>query len=90
MPVGTIEDQDRMGVGRDGAACLGKAATRPTMRFVALKSEAQLDQQTLHRARSRLVNGRTRLMDQLRAFLLERGITVAKVPAPRPRGRDSG
>jgi transposase len=48
------------------------------MRFVALKSEAQLDQQTLHRARSRLVNGRTRLINQLRAILLERGITVAK------------
>jgi len=45
---------------------------------VALKSEAQLDQQTLHRVRSRLVNGRTRLMNQLRAILLERGITVAK------------
>jgi transposase len=48
------------------------------VRFVALKSEAQLDQQTLHRARSRLVNGRTRLMNQVRAILLERGITVAK------------
>lgn len=48
------------------------------MRFVSLKAEAQLDQQTLHRARSRLVNGRTRLMNQLRAILLERGITVAK------------
>jgi transposase len=55
-----------------------EAATRPTMRFVALKSEVQLDQQTLHRVRSRLVNGRTRLMNQLRAILLERGITVAK------------
>lgn len=60
------------------AEAIAEAATRPTMRFVALKSEAQLDQQTLHRARSRLVNGRTRLMNQLRAILLERGITVAK------------
>jgi transposase len=55
-----------------------EAATRPTMRFVALKSEAQLDQQTLHRARSRLVAGRTRPINQMRAILLERGITVAK------------
>src|SRR5918994_2113495 len=47
---------------RDGEA-IAEAATRPTMRFVALKSEAQLDQQTLHR---------------VRAILLERGITVAK------------
>jgi transposase len=60
------------------AEAIAEAATRPTMRFVALKSEAQLDQQTLHRARSRLVNGRTRLINQLRAILLERGITVAK------------
>ena len=60
------------------AEAIAEAATRPTMRFVALKSAAQLDQQTLHRARSRLVNGRTRLMNQLRAILLERGITVAK------------
>jgi transposase len=60
------------------AEAIAEAATRPTMRFVALKSEVQLDQQTLHRVRSRLVNGRTRLMNQLRAILLERGITVAK------------
>ena len=56
----------------------GHSTTRPTMRFVAMKEEAQLDMQTLHRARSRLVNGRTRLINQLRAILLERGITVAK------------
>jgi transposase len=60
------------------AEAIAEAATRPTMRFVALKSEVQLDQQTLHRVRSRLVNGRTRLMNRLRAILLERGITVAK------------
>lgn len=60
------------------AEAIAEAATRPTMRFVRLKSGAQLDQQTLHRARSRLVNSRTRLMNQLRAILLERGITVAK------------
>jgi transposase len=60
------------------AEAIAEAATRPTMRFVALKSEAQLDQQTLHRARSRLVTGRTRLINQLRAIPLERGITVAK------------
>ena len=38
------------------AAAVAEAARRPTMRFVALKSEAQLDQQTLHRVRPRLVN----------------------------------
>src|SRR6476660_46685 len=37
------------------AEAIAEAATRPTMRFVELKSEEQLDLQTLHRARSRLV-----------------------------------
>jgi transposase len=46
------------------------------MRFVALKSPEQLDTQTLHRARDRLVGERTALMNQLRAILLERGIVV--------------
>ena len=46
------------------------------MRFVELKSETQLDMQSLHRARSRLVGERTALINQLRAALLERGITV--------------
>ena len=41
------------------AEAIAEAATRPTMRFVAMKEEAQLDMQTLHRARSRLVNSRT-------------------------------
>jgi transposase len=60
------------------AEAIAEAATRPTMRFVELKSEAQLDAQILHRARSRLVGQRTALINQLRAVLLERGIMVAK------------
>lgn len=60
------------------AEAIAEAATRPTMRFVAIKAEDQLDMQTLHRARSRLVGARTQLINQLRAILLERGITVAK------------
>jgi transposase len=62
------------------AEAIAEAATRPTMRFVTLKSEAQLDLQILHRARERLVSERTALINQLRAILLERGITV-------PQGR---
>jgi transposase len=58
---------------------IAEAATRPTMRFVELKSEEQLDKQTLHRARDRLVGERTALINQLRAVLLERGIIVAQV-----------
>ena len=34
---------------------IAEATTRPTMRFVELKSPDQLDMQTLHRARDRLV-----------------------------------
>src|SRR5215212_7936917 len=60
------------------AEAIAEAATRPTMRFVELKSEAQLDAQILHRARTRLVGERTALINQLRAVLLERGIVVAK------------
>jgi transposase len=51
-----------------------EAASRPTMRFVELKSREQLDIQTLHRVRSRLVAERTNLINQLRAILLERGV----------------
>ncbi|MFV0644779.1 MAG: IS110 family transposase [Sphingomonadaceae bacterium] len=54
---------------------IAEAASRPTMRFVALKSQAQLDIQTLHRVRSRLVAERRNLINQLRAILLERGTT---------------
>ena len=62
------------------AEAIAEAATRPTMRFVALKSEEQLDMQTLHRTRDRAVGERTSLMNQLRAILLERGVIV-------PQGR---
>jgi transposase len=62
------------------AEAIAEAATRPTMRFVTLKSEEQLDMQTLHRARDQAVRERTSLMNQLRAVLLERGVIV-------PQGR---
>lgn len=55
---------------------IAEAATRPAMRFVEVKTEAQLDMQTLHRSRDRLVGERTALINQLRAILLERGIIV--------------
>jgi len=60
------------------AEAIAEAATRPTMRFVELKSEEQLDMQSLHRARDRLVGERAALINQLRAFLLERGVIVPK------------
>jgi transposase len=60
------------------AEAIAEAATRPTMRFVELKSQEQLDIQSLHRVRSRLVGARTTLINQMRAILLERGITIAQ------------
>jgi len=50
------------------AEAIAEAATRPTMRFVELKNETQLDMQSLHRARDRLVGERTALINQMRAF----------------------
>src|SRR5215831_16800732 len=46
------------------------------MKFVATKSADQLDLQALHRVRQRLVSQRTGIINQIRAFLLERGIAV--------------
>jgi transposase len=60
------------------AEAIAEAATRPTMRFVEIKSEMQLEMQTLHRARERLGAERTALINQVRSVLLERGITVAQ------------
>src|SRR5208282_1790031 len=48
------------------------------MRFVPIKTEDQLDLQALHRIRERLVQRRTALINQIRGFLLERGISFAK------------
>jgi transposase len=57
---------------------IAEAATRPTMSFVPIKTEEQLDLQALHRARERLVQDRTRLINQARGFLMERGIRPAQ------------
>jgi transposase len=60
------------------AEAIAETATRPTMRFVPVKSQEQSDLQSLHRARERLVGDRTALVNHLRALLLERGLVVAK------------
>ena len=44
------------------------------MRFVATKSGDQLDLQALHRVRERLGSQRTGIINQIRAFLLERSV----------------
>jgi transposase len=58
------------------AEAIAEAVQRPTMKFVATKTTDQLDLQALHRVRERLVSQRTGIINQIRAFLLERGIAV--------------
>jgi transposase len=58
------------------AEAIAEAVQRPTMKFVATKTADQLDLQALHRVRERLVSQRTGAINQIRAFLLERGIAV--------------
>jgi transposase len=70
------------------AEAIAEAVQRPTMKFVAIKSAEQLDLQALHRVRERLVCQRTGIINQIRAFMLERGIAVAghSLPAPGTSG----
>ena len=58
------------------AEAIAEAVQRPTMKFVATKTADQLDLQALHRVRERLVGQRTGVINQIRAFLLERGVAV--------------
>src|ERR1700681_690664 len=60
------------------AEAISEAVARPTMRFVAIKTDDQLDLQSLHRVRERWVMRRTAVINQIRGLLLERGITVRK------------
>src|SRR5271157_2560140 len=50
------------------------------MRFAQLKTQEQLDWQAMHRVRDRLVQRRTSVINEIRGFLLERGITFAAKP----------
>jgi transposase len=58
------------------AHAVAEAVQQPTTRFVPAKTDEQLDLQALHRVRSRLVSERTAVINQIRGFLLERGIIV--------------
>ncbi len=62
------------------AEAIAEAVERKNMRFVPIKTDDQLDLQALHRVRDRLIARRTSVINQLRAFLLERGMTFAKMP----------
>ncbi len=58
------------------AYAIAEAVQRPSTRCVPVKTDDQLDLQALHRVRSRLVGQRTAVINQIRGFLLERGIAI--------------
>jgi transposase len=60
------------------AEAICEAVTRPSMRFVPLKSEAQQDIQALHRVREQLLKSRTALVNQVRGLLGEHGIVAPR------------
>jgi transposase len=52
------------------------------MRFVPIKTDDQLDLQSLHLVREQWVVRRTALINQIRSMLLDCGITVGKGAPP--------
>ena len=58
------------------AEAICEAVTRPTMRFVAMKSAEQQAALSLHRTRSLLVKQRTQLVNMIRGLLAEFGIDI--------------
>src|SRR5215210_6678636 len=67
------------------AEAICEAAQRPTMRFVAPKSEQTQAAALVFRARDLLVRQRTQVINALRGHLAEFGIVVAKGPAHVPQ-----
>ena len=64
------------------AEAIAEAVQRPTMSFVVIKTPEQMDLLALHRVRSRLVGQPTGTINQIRGFLIERGITVRQGIVP--------
>ena len=58
------------------AEAIAEAVTRPSMRFVPVKSVDQVDIQALHRIRDQMIGKRTALINQMRAFCLEYGAAI--------------
>jgi len=58
------------------AQAICEAASRPTMRFVSPKTEAQQTLSVLHRLRESLIRDRTKAVNQMHGFLLEFGISL--------------
>lgn len=60
------------------AIAIAEASQRPKATFVAVKTLAQQDIQSLERIRDRLIKTRTSLVNQLRGLLAEYGVIVEK------------
>jgi transposase len=63
------------------AAAICEAVSRPSMRFVAIKSEVQQAAAGIHKIREMLVKQRTMLINTLRGLMAEFGIVVAEGPS---------
>jgi len=63
------------------AEAICEAVSRPSMRFVAVKSEAQQAAAGLHKVRQLLVTQRPMLINTLRGLMAEFGIVVAEGPS---------
>ena len=62
------------------AETIAEAVTKQNMRFAQFKTQEQLHWQSMHRVRDRLMRRRSVLINEIRGFLLERGITFAAQP----------
>ena len=60
------------------AEAICQAESRPSMRFVAIKSTEQQDIQAIHRVRQQLVKSRTGLANQVHGLLAEQGIVFRR------------
>ncbi len=61
---------------RNDAAAICEAMSRPSMRFVALKSVEQQDVLAVHRVRSELIKQRTAKVNQIRGLVGEHGLVA--------------
>ncbi|MFB3092084.1 MAG: IS110 family transposase, partial [Dehalococcoidia bacterium] len=64
------------------AEAICEAISRPTMRYVAVKTVAQQDIQAMHRVRSELVSHRTAKATQIRGLVAEYGLVAPKQLRP--------
>lgn len=67
------------------AEAICEAVSRPTMRFVTIKSVDQQVMQSVHRVRSRIVKARTALVNEIRGMLAEFGIVIYSLGVPAVR-----